>query len=66
MFHMTIPVPHVRVLQTTAQPSPAKALLHVTIPTPYLSFRLCAVRRLDLLMSRRVRGGSIPDLPPFC
>jgi hypothetical protein len=36
------------------------------LPTPYLSQRLCAVRRLDLLMSRQVPDVRIPVMPPFC
>ena len=35
-------------------------------PTAYLSHRLCATRRLDLLMSRRVPDVRIPAMPPFC
>lgn len=36
------------------------------LPTPYLYHRLCATRRLDLLMSRRVRDTRVPAMPPFC
>jgi hypothetical protein len=35
-------------------------------PTPYLVYRLCVTRRLDLLMSSRVRDVRIPDMPPLC
>lgn len=36
------------------------------LPTPYLSHRLCVTRRLDLLMSTRVRDTRRPDMPPLC
>lgn len=35
-------------------------------PTPYLSHRLCVTRRLDLLMSRRVRDMRTLAMPPLC
>lgn len=36
------------------------------LPTPYLSHRLCVTRRLDLLVSTRVRAMRMPDMPPLC
>ena len=66
MFHMTRRVTTVRVLRTTIRPPSGETPLRLPVPTPYLSYVLCALRRIDLLTAKRMRDGRTSAMPPFC
>ena len=66
MFHTTRHVPTVRVLRTRIRPPSGETPLRLPVPTPYLSYLLCASHRFDLLTAKRVRDGRTSAMPPFC
>ena len=66
MFLMNRRVPAVRVLRTTARPPSGESPSRLPVPTPYLSYLLCASRRLDLVTAKRVRDVRTAAMPPFC
>ena len=66
MIHMTPDAPRARVLPTATHPPPGETPLGAPLPSPYLSYLLCAAHRLDLLMAMRGRDGRTPTMPPFC
>jgi hypothetical protein len=66
MFPITRRAPAVRVLRTTTRPPSGETPLRLPVPTPYLTYLLCASHRLDLLTAKRVRDGRTSAMPPFC
>ena len=66
MFPMTREALRARVPPTPTPRPPGETPLGAPLPSPYLSYLLCAAHRLDLLMAMRGRDGRTPTMPPFC
>lgn len=66
MFRMPHLVPRARVQRTTTHLSSRETPVRLPVRTPYLSYWVCAARRLDLLPTRWTRDERRSALSPFC